>query len=224
MPYADHFLVQFGGRIGAVGGEIWSCGIRIKLQNDSPLADFNPEEYLDDNAVPALSAWIARATSKISSGTFLEFVKCNQIGPDGRYVDGAVTHERFLAVPVAGGAGSGTLPWQACVVLSWETNAATRGPASKGRIYSPTPTVSVNASTGLFVAGDALGMAQSAATLLNTLDDSVGVSGQIRPHIMSEVGGAFNEINRVRVDNRVDVQRRRANQVVPLSSVVPFSY
>lgn len=224
MAYPPHYLLQFGGTVGTATGEIWSCGIRLVLQNAAP-DDFDPGDgYLVSTAVPALAAWMTRASSKIGAPAKLAYAKCNSIGPDGRYTS-STTNEYFWPTPVIGGGGGGGLPFQCAVVLSWETDNATRGPASKGRIYSPVPQVAASATTGLFSVSDALGMAQSAATLLNSLDDSVGPAGQIRPAIVSNVGeGSQNEINIVRVDNRVDIQRRRANQLVPVSSVVPFSY
>ena len=224
MAYPTHFLLQFGGTIGTGSGETWSCGIRLKTQNAEPNL-FNPGGgYLTSIAVPALAAWMGRATSKINNNCKLVFAKCNEIGPDGKYTK-PTTYEYFWPTPVAGASAGAALPYQCSVVLSWETSAASRGPASKGRIYSPAPGVTMSGSTGLFLPAEALGMAQSAATLLNSIDDSVGVTGQIRPHIVSNVGsGSANEINSVRVDNRVDIQRRRAAQLVAASSVQTISY
>lgn len=232
MGYPQHWLTQFGGSVGATNQEIWSCGIRMVVQNGPPINSFDPGEgYLTSIAVPALAAWMTRPTSKITPNCKLRWVKCNEIAEDGTYADQGTVNEYFWPTPVAGGGGSAFLPFQATVVLSWETTVADRGLASKGRIYSPQPAVSID-NGGLFAAADALGMATSASVLLNSLDDSVG-SGQIRPHIVSRGRqtspgvygpGAANEINRVRVDNRIDTQRRRANQLVAASSVVPFTY
>lgn len=220
MAYSPHFLLQFGGKLGTTSNEIWSCGIRLW---STDYGGFDEVAYLTTVAVPALAAWLGRATSKISSSCSLTFAKMNPIGADGHYSDPGVTNEYFWATPPTGGGGSGTLPFQASVVLGWRTNERSRGPASKGRIYSPAPVVSTNALTGLFVASDALGMATSAATLLNTLD--VGFDTDVlRPSIMSAIGGAHSQIDSVVVDNRVDIQRRRANQIIAAESVVPITY
>lgn len=225
MVYPNHYLLQFGGSLGTNPNEIWSCGIRMVLQNAAP-DDFDPGGgYLTSVAVPALAAWIARPTSRVGSSCRIRYAKCNRIAPNGNYFENDATNEYFWPAAGIAGAGPSTMPYQASVVLSWETDAAERGPASKGRIYSPLPTVQVDQPTGVFLASQALEMATSASTLLNSLDDSVGPLGQIRPHIVSNVGaGAANEINRVRVDNVVDTQRRRRNALVGASSVVPFSY
>lgn len=224
MAYPPHYLLQFGGTVGTGTGEIWSCGIRLVLQNAAP-DDFNPGDgYLEDTAAPALSAWFLRPGSEIGSTARLVYAKCNEIGPDGRYVQDT-TNEFFYPTTITGAGGGAAFPYQATVALSWETNAADRGPASKGRIFSPAPSVTLAPTTGLFSTAEALTMATSASLLLNSLDDSVSISGQVRPHIVSNIGeGSANEINRVRVDNRVDIQRKRANQLVATSSNVPFSY
>lgn len=220
MPYPSHHLLQFGGGLGGAD-EIWSCGIRmIRSDAASPLDE---EDYLDDVGVPALTAWMQRADSLISNQCTLEFVKMNEIGPDGRYVD-TVTHERTVT-NVTGSAFSGTLPFQACVVLTWRTNVSNRGPGTKGRIYSPMPVVTVSPATGLFDPGFALQFAQSAAELLNDIDATVGALGWIRPAIVSDrAGGVANVIDRVTVDNRVDIQRRRGNQLVPVQRGVDIEY
>lgn len=220
MPYPEHWLLQFGGSLGGAD-EIWTCGIRmIRGGAASPLDE---EEYLDGPGVDAVVNWFVRPGSSISSQATLEWVKFNEIGPDGRYAD-TVTHERVLPVIIPGGIPGGTMPYQACVVLTWRTNAGNRGPGTKGRIYSPLPVVTVNGANGLFDANQAGDIAASAAELLNDIDSTVGV-GWIRPAIVSDrAGGVANVIDRVTVDNRVDIQRRRGNSLEPVQRGVDVLY
>lgn len=219
--YAPHYLLQFGGSIGTANEEIWSCGIRMYSAN---FAGFDEEGWFDGVGRSAPSDWMLRPTSHIGGHCRLRFVKFNMIDADGHYADPANTREYVYPTPVIGAGGPSNLPWQCAVVLSWRTDAATRGRASKGRIFSPAPVVGVLGTTGLFAATDAQQMATSAATFLNTLDAGFSTTGTIRPHIMSSVDGSFNEINTVLVDNRVDVLRRRANSVAPATSVAPVLY
>lgn len=222
VTYTPHYLLQFGGTLGTAAPEIWSCGIRLA---SSDWTGFDEEGWFNGVGKSAPSAWMARADSKISNNAKLTFVKFNFINASGHYDDPSNTREYFYPTPVAGASGAATMPYQCCVVLSWRTNAATRGRASKGRIYSPLPGVTVGLSTGLFLAAEAQLMANSAALFLNTLDAGFGGVGQfIRPAIMSGVDGTWNQIDTVVVDNRVDTQRRRATNLVPVESSAVVSY
>lgn len=221
VVYTPHYLLQFGGTLGTGTGEIWSCGIRL---HSGDYTGYDEETHFTGDIVPALAAWIGRATSKIASQCALKFAKYNFINAAGHYDDPGNTREYVWVTAPTGGGGSTSLPYQATVVLGWRTDAAERGRASKGRIFSPMPATTVTFTTGLFDPTHALGMAQSAATLLNTLDVGFGASSTIRPHIMSGVDGSFNEINYVVVDNRIDTQRRRANSLVAAKSTAVVTY
>lgn len=220
MPYADHLLVNFGGTVGTADPEIWSCGIRLWAPD---FTGFDEIGYATDVAKPALAAWMARPTSKISSHCQLDWLKVNVIGSDGLYQEPENPHTYFYTPSIAGAVAGTGMPYQACVVLSWRSLEATRGPGTKGRIYSPAPAVSPVAATGLFAAADAQGMATSAATLLNTLDIALS-DDSLRPAIMSNIGAIHHQIDTVLVDNRVDIQRRRANALVAVASTAPVVY
>jgi hypothetical protein len=156
----------------------------------------------------------------------LRWVKFNEIDEQGHYRDQTQTHER--AVDIQGGGGLSNLhPLQVCVVLSWKTNAAARGPGSRGRIYSPRPSVGLDATTGDVAGADRVKMASAAVTLLNSLDASLGPvgGGVIRPVIASKVGeGVNNQIDAVVVDSAMDIQRRRAFQQSRETTTTPVVY
>jgi len=223
MPFTPHYLLQFGGTVGNVPGETWSCGIRLMAPDG--WGGFDEVDYLNGLAKDALAAWYVRAGSKIGNNSKLAFAKMNFINAEGHYDDPGNTNAYYWPTPVTGGVTSAAQPFQISVVLGWRTNDVTRGYASKGRIYSPAPVVSISPSTGLFPAADALAMATSAALLLNTLDVGFGGGGgMIRPAIMSGVDGSWHQIDWVWVDNRIDTQRRRAAQVVGVQSKVEVLY
>lgn len=219
--FAPHYLLQFGGYLGDAKPEIWSCGVRLHSLDYS---GYDEEDHFTSVIIPAVSAWFTRADSKISNKARLTFCKYNLIDAAGHYSDVGATREHFYTPEVTGASSGAALPYQCSVVLGWRTDAATRGRASKGRIYSPMPTVTVGGASGLFLAAEAQLMANSAATFLNTLDIGYGTAQTIRPHIMSGVDGTFNEINSVVVDNRVDIQRRRANALVAVESTAAVLY
>lgn len=223
MTYPQHWLLSFGGGLGDPL-ESWSCGIRMGIVSEEILADMDEEQYLTDVAVPALSAWFARPNSRIASAAALNWIKFNEIGPDGRYKDTGVTHQR-LGLNVAGGTSASNLhPLQVCLVLRWRTNAVSRGPASVGRIYSPRPNIVV-AANGDVAGAERVVVAESARDLLNTLDTTLGIGGVFRPVIVSNVGsGAKHQIDSVIVDSALDIQRRRAAQQSRETSTIAVSY
>lgn len=219
--YTPHYLLQFGGSLGNPDAEIWSCGIRLYSTN---FDGFDEEGWFNGVGKTAPADWVTRPGSKIGSQVRLRWVKFNLINAAGHYDDSGNTREWIYPTPVTGGGGTSTSPFQVCAVLGWRTNAATRGRASKGRIYSPQPSAAVSGSTGMFVQADCLGMATSAALFLNTLDAGFGTGDTIRPHIMSGVDGSFNQIDTVVVDSVPDIQRRRGNALIGIESSAPVTY
>jgi len=193
---------------------------------------FDEVGYLNGVAKDALAAWFVRTNSKISNTCDLRWAKFNVINEDGEYGE-ETTNEYIWTTPILGGVSSAGLNiFQAAVCLSWRTNDKDRGLASHGRIYSPAPAVAVAVGSGLFPAADALLMAQSAALLLNTLDITIDLE-PFRPCIVSRGRqtspgvygeGEVHQIDTVLVDNRVDILRRRANQLVPATSSAVVAY
>lgn len=231
MTYPQHWLLAFGGSQGDPE-EIWACGIRLVIDELFEGDGVDEEQYLTNTGVPALTAWMGRAGSKIAVFATMTWVKFNEIAPDGTYADKSTTHER-LGLAVSGGGGPTNIhPLQVAAVLSWRSDEAERGLASRGRIYSPRPAVAVTA-TGDIAGPDRVLMAESARDLLNSLDASVGIEGgTLRPHIVSRGKGpapwpgpgASHPINRVVVDSALDIQRRRANRQTREVTSVPVVY
>lgn len=228
MGYPVHFLATFGGTRGTGTGEIWSCGIRMWAAS---YAGFDENAYLGGVMKTALQEWFLRPGSKIAESAKLAWCKLNAINEDGEYAEDR-TNEFIYPSAISGGSTSPVnMPYQAAVALSWRTNVKDRGIGSHGRIYSPAPSITTNPLNGLFPAADALAMATSAALLINTLDITLG-SDPFRPCIVSRGRksgesygpGEANQIDWVHVDNRVDTQRRRANQLLPVTSAVEVLY
>lgn len=215
MTYLRHWLLQFGGHQGDVN-EQWSCGIRMAFPDgDGGVVDTDlpsEEDFLDNQAVPALTTWFQAPLTHISGYARLTTIKFNEIQADGTYADQGTVHARQVNL-TGGHAGDLELhPLQVAVVLSWRNNEVLRGPGSHGRIYQPRPVVPIAGN------GDVLGayrveIAVKAAAMLNTLDTTPGGLGApvFRPCIMSKVGtGHCRQIDRVVVDSSLDIQRRRS--------------
>lgn len=213
MVYPRHWLLQFGGHQGAPE-EIWSCGIRLAPYGVWE-GSMDEEQYLDDTALPALEAWFESVNLKVNGSALLDWVKFNEIAPDGTYEDPSETHARF-DLGFVGGAGGGAAlyhPLQVAAVLTWTTDVM-RGPANKGRIYLPRPAWPVIAS-GDVQSTTTIPAAQTTAAFLNQLDVSLGPEPGpvLRPSVVSNKGsGVARQITGVRIDSRLDVQRRRANK------------
>lgn len=221
MTYPAHALLQFGGPRTSTSEETWSCGIRMVPVG----GDLEPGElldYLTTICVPALAGWFARVGSRISSNTKLAFAKLNRIAPDGTYAD-TLTVQYFWPTAVSGGwnpADTAAMVAQAALCVTWETDTVSRGLASKGRIYTPTPAVKPDPATGLFPINDALLVATSAAQLISDLRGDSG-AGSMTPNIVSDVGaGVAHRIDSASCDNRVDIIRKRASSLHPARSRV----
>lgn len=224
MPYPQHWLLSFGGDLVA-GEETWTCGIRLAIVSTGLGGEMDEEQYLTDTAVPALSTWFGSGTANISGLCTLRFVKCNEIGPDGTYADPSNSHTRLVNVAGGGGAAE-RLPLQVSCCLTWLTDEASRGPASRGRIYSPRPALTVDAA-GDISASDRTEIATAASVLLNSLDVTLsGPGGSIlRPCIVSPLGpGYARQIDSVRVDSQLDIQRSRARQASRAATAVSVNY
>lgn len=212
MTYAPHVLIAFGGRLFET--EEWSCSLRMVLQTGTvgeyprlrTWAQDNVEDIASDIAL-----WFGLADSRISSAARLDYVKCNPIGPDGRYFFEEETIEvRYTAAESIPGAVTPG-PAQDSVVVSLLTDAQ-RGRAHRGRFYPPTGYIAPNAATGRLSSSDTTTMAESAATLINNLNDQPGLDLEDPTIVIaSSLGtpGPVRPVTRVAVGNVVDTQRRR---------------
>jgi len=221
MSFREHLLIQFGGLLGV--NEEWSCNLRMQIGNPEPgqitpgsLAYNARENWIQANIEDIhgdIAAWHNGAANRNSAAAQLNYVKVNQIGPDGRYLNLEETHV-FGATPgPRGNAASGDFSASLCVSL-WTD--AQRGRASRGRFYPPTGQVtyeddgSVNATTVTAVL-------TSAQTLLDNLNNSPGIDTQ-NPRIVvaSNLGepGPMRDVTQVAVGEILDKQSRRRRSLV----------
>ena len=215
MGYLRHWLLQFGGHQGDVSEE-WSCGVRMAFPDgNGGVEDVDlpsEEDFLDNQAVPALTTWFQSPLAHIGEAAKLLTIKMNEIDAAGRYADQGTVHVRQLSVDGGFSMGLNAHPLQVAAVLSWRNNQVARGPGSHGRIYSPRPVVTVNAA-GDVAGGDRVDICAQAVIMINTLDTTPGGLGApaFRPCIVSKLGaGHVRQIDRVVVDSSLDIQRRRA--------------
>lgn len=224
MAYAPHTLVTFGGRLAStVSGvqEIWQCGIRLRIQL-SDLVSWgggvtNPATYMAAIASP-LSTWFHTSSSTVGgseflgnrSDAYLDWLKVNNIGVDGKYADKIHTNRYDYATPLAGGAVNSSCPPFVTLAVSL-TTASKRGPGHRGRIYLPLlPPLSTNAVISTLAQTQANGTVKA---LLNVLKAPSDTGGTITPVVASGINAATNPITGVACGQILDVQRRRKNKL-----------
>jgi len=135
-------------------------------------------------------------------------VKCNNIAPDGTYVD-PVTHIRDVSTS-AQPAGTPRVPDILSLCISWSTGLA-RGRASKGRIYLPVYGLNATDAGRMDITPtDQNNFITFGQALLDAFSNSAGIAPVV-PVIASKLDGSIHPITGVRVGNIIDVQRRRKN-------------
>jgi hypothetical protein len=195
--------------------------------------------------------WIARLSDKMVSvveghareyftairthmhpGTDWDYLSCNRIGQDGKYVL-ASSHEAYVT-PVAGTGVAANWRGPDVSVAVTLLTAQQRGYASKGRIFLPTTCIQLKSTVGPDYGDleDATRNTLGSATAsfisnLNALgvdlatppDQVVGISSAVcvfspgtgKKQDMTKPG-AFHPVTQVRVGAQPDTQRRRLNK------------
>lgn len=211
MPYdREHGVLVWGGTLP--GGESWSNSLRMAeteetvFENDA--AGWDMQMYLD-HYTGILQAHHADANAFVSDRCKLNFVKFNRVDVNGRYIDPTTFMNTFA--DVAGGRSGNVHPNQICLVISFGS-AVSRGPASKGRLYSPMPAVAIE-TNGLMSVGNATDARDRWKSLIEDLSDVPGLDEASEPGavIMSKAGTGTKtrRISSVRVGRVLDTQRRR---------------
>lgn len=226
--FYPHTYVGFGGTLntGATYPEIWTCGVRVidVAAGALPLAD--PQGYADEIAT-TLQAWYTHAPSGGGQQGFpatatLEWLKVNNILPDGKYADG-ITHGHNYSPAVPGAvtvAGHVFQPDIMSLAISWTTDYK-RARAGKGRIYLPNYHVAMLEPGGMTTqVGYTSYWLATGQALLDVLRNSAGTH-QATPVICSTFGD-HHPITGVRVGSTLDVQRRRKSAVPETYAAGPW--
>lgn len=204
MAYpGTHMLTSFGGD-QFDGVEQWSCSLR----STPNFGDGNQfDQGALDEIAAALGAWFGSSAS-IGGLAYLNWVKHNRIGADGKYVsDVSYTHE--YPTRIGGGGPAGALPPQVAQAVTLETGT-TRGLACRGRIFLPQPRVNLG-SDGRQSIASCTAVATNVANLLTTLNGlslfgTVSVYSNVRE-------GAVRAVTGVTVGRTIDTIRSRRAQL-----------
>lgn len=199
MAYAQpNRYVSLSGTLR--GGERFSIGVRC---TNAFVDNQSVEQDRCDALAAAVSTWWA-GNNGIGNNAVLDTVKWNLIGVDGRYVNDYTT-ATFLTTPVPAGGAASPHPNQIALVATLTTNA-TRGLASRGRMFMPAPVAQPGAD-GRITAAEALTVANGVKNLLVAIDAVEGIG---IPVIASNVGaGQERFIRGVEVGRVLDTMRSR---------------
>jgi hypothetical protein len=167
-----------------------------------------------------VSAWFTSAGANaplFTANVALTDIKLNRIGPDGTYVDPtSMTHE--YPAPIVG-TGGGTSAPQLAGVVTLRTDFA-RGLAHAGRMYLPTPSgFAAPAADGMVTTAVAIRVANSVATLLNTISATMATEGgggdfHGHPAVLSDRGaGAWHFVTSIQSGRVVDTMRSRRTSI-----------
>lgn len=222
--YSPHFLAQFGGKLN--GGEIWTCGVRLKGHFDPVVTGDPIDQGTMDRMGAALAGWFRDPQHGMSSSATLEYFKLNAISTTGHYMN--KTHTNVADLIGVHGSLNPALPAFLSIATTWLTDR-TRGPGHVGRVYLPNngqPAATLDPCI-IDPAGQNLIRAAGVA-LLDLLRDftTTGPGNLIGyiPVVASSVDASLNIINGVAVGRVVDVIRNRKNAIPELAVKVAYDW
>jgi hypothetical protein len=227
MAYPPHVLLSWGGSLHGV--EIWSNSLRLEPNASQTLSEDDLDAFLAE-LVPDLNAF--HSQTFFHTGSKLEYVKANRIGPDGRYLSTTTSHTLFLGTPIVG-TGGDAHPAQVSCVATLMTNAQ-RGLANKGRLYFgglARSAFTVDPANGLIPVAQRDAFALHVKNFLNNINNAPGLDAAgpgMDASVISPGAGArpgiARKVSGVRVGRVLDTQRRRRNALPEsYSAVLPVA-
>lgn len=188
---------------------------------------FDPGDYLNDQAQPAISTWMLYA--HLNNQVRLRWINLAPIGaPSGNlvpapgYAHGSPCVLEYTSAYPVGNLSGTQLPPQNSVSVSHRTLQV--GPKGRGRMFLPSSSSSIlsGARVGTTPATE---IAAAQVTLLESLAMDHGVSGpDIRPIVTGAPWTKYAVIQSVQVGNVMDSQRRRRGNLTETYITDAVSY
>lgn len=125
------------------------------------------------------------------------------------YPSGGPTAAYIGTAPITGGVGTsatGNQPYQQCMVATMLTGLA--GRRNRGRMYLPATGALL--SNSLFVTSACAAAASALAGMFNSMNSGTTDEGSVS--VVTNVGSTSHPVTAIAVDNKADIQRRRANK------------
>lgn len=222
--WPKHVLIAWGGRLGNPAVDVWTNTLKVVTSG-------SPSEALSLDQQETVAAGVAdllapfHTTIFATSGfglygrsAYLDWVKVNSIGTDGKYVWPSTTvHD--VAIP-ATGSGDGA-SWRDSLAITLRTDR-TRGRAHAGRFYpAGTTPHGLTAGSPYISSADATSAMNAAVTLINGIngldpagDGSIGITvANVSAGWAEQPSGLVIAVSGVEVDRVLDTQKRRTNRV-----------
>lgn len=222
MPYpAGIAKLSFGG--GLPRGDTWSMNLFVNYDGAADPVSVFAEGYGDVRRAitAALVTWFKSTDTAISSNCFLQWVKLNAIGPDGKYLR-QYTNEWLVQAYESSATGNGVngvngvMQWPHLSMAVTHRAAEARGAATRGRTYPPMVGIGPN-NQGIATEATLRAYANTYVTMLSGVAAAIPGEGSGTPLIVSKGTkanpnvGTKRPIARVEVGNVIDVQQRRRN-------------
>nr|CRY95142.1 hypothetical protein [uncultured prokaryote] len=192
------------------------------------LDSFAPDDWLNDQAAPAIEAFIA-TSGLFSTGVQLREAKVYPIGTDGKavpappYAGGSPVTLTWTGTLPIGGASGEIMPPQNTMVLSHRTNQI--GRKGRGRIFAP-PLTTGAVDDGQISSASRAALSAAHVTLLE--DVAYGTYPtqdlEVRPAVIGAPWTTYATINTSVVDSAFDTQRRRRRALITAATTAAVSY
>lgn len=206
--------------------------ITSNWRGEGGVADFDPGDYLNDQAGPAFAAWIFAANSFASNVQLRELRLYPIRDPDGKVEPAPPYAQGTPAVltwktPQTGVAGGVMLPPNNTVVASLRTNQI--GRRGRGRMYGPPSPAAISgtgADAGVITAAARGSLLTAYKTLLEALavTTTEPTGSSVRPIIIGAPYSDYAVITSLRIGNIVDTQQRRRRQLTETYSSDTIDY
>lgn len=229
VQYDRHSLkLTWGGTAGGSSGDIWQCGVHLTLTGDVPVEDPGPPFWsvgdLNELWVAVLAPWMSGATSYISHGAVLRWVKLAALGSDAKYIGEPI----FInpgPTPGAATGFSGASPQDAMVYTMWSGESLGKG--NYGRIYAPWCTAPVSDVTGCLDPGTQGPLLTAAVNLLGGIQT---YARDLSPdtmlaimHMETALGPASTKpVTEIKIGAVKDTQRRRRSALSEAYASAPL--
>ena len=209
MAYA-HSVTRVTISGTAFGGvEEWSTGFFLGYEDADAS---NPTQTLADDIKTAWQTFFTTASSKVGSNWKTDTIKLAQWTAAGATMPENIIYSTY-GTPISGASSSPALPAQISLVCTLQSSLI-RGLASKGRMYLPGTTATVDA-TGKMTSADVLAIKNNLVTFFNAVNTAGGAAGQVilasKGRVSPAAAGVNKEVTIVKVGDVLDTQRRRRN-------------
>jgi len=204
MSEAPAFLARFVLVGSMPGGEEWASGLWWTV-NAAPVNGPDFQSFVDEYATTAHGSTGWFRGQNVAAATWTGVKGYYHAGNPG--APAVFAGENVFGSPITGTGSGQEQANQTALVASMLTGQS--GRSFRGRMYVP--------ATDLGISGGvvASGQVDAVAAGLVDLIDAVRTATTWRPMVVSVTKDVMTEIIQVRVDNKPDTQRRRANKLVP---------